>query len=168
MERTAHAFSDGPSEPQPAPAPVGRAAALLLAVAGFGRWPARTGVQLPDFTELVERVGPAVVNIRTLERGGGQCGRATANRPQRGGVLPPLRHPAAGGRDPPAPRPRGGGDDEPQQRGVGSGFILSADGYIMTNAHVVDGADEVMVTLTDKREFKARIIGADKRTDVAW
>jgi serine protease Do len=67
------------------------------------------------------------------------------------------------------PGPRSGprGDDEPQQRGVGSGFILSADGFIMTNAHVVDGADEVLVTLTDKREFKARIVGADKRTDVA-
>jgi serine protease Do len=52
-------------------------------------------------------------------------------------------------------------------RGVGSGFILSADGFVMTNAHVVDGADEVIVTLTDRREFKARIIGADKRTDVA-
>jgi serine protease Do len=50
---------------------------------------------------------------------------------------------------------------------VGSGFILSSDGFIMTNAHVVEGADEVMVTLTDKREFKARIVGADKRTDVA-
>jgi len=50
---------------------------------------------------------------------------------------------------------------------VGSGFILSADGFIMTNAHVVEGADEVLVTLTDKREFKARIVGADKRTDVA-
>src|SRR5437773_2069143 len=58
-------------------------------------------------------------------------------------------------------------DAEPQQRGVGSGFILNADGYVMTNAHVVDGADEVLVTLTDKREFKAKIIGADKRTDVA-
>ena len=60
-----------------------------------------------------------------------------------------------------------GGDEEPQQRGVGSGFILSADGFVMTNAHVVDGADEVLVTLTDKREFKARIVGADRRTDVA-
>jgi serine protease Do len=58
-------------------------------------------------------------------------------------------------------------EQEAQPRGVGSGFILSADGYIMTNAHVVEGADEVMVTLTDKREFKARIVGADKRTDVA-
>ncbi|MBC7729617.1 MAG: Do family serine endopeptidase, partial [Microbacteriaceae bacterium] len=61
----------------------------------------------------------------------------------------------------------GGGDGEPQQRGVGSGFILSADGYVMTNAHVVDGADELLVTLTDKREFKAKVIGLDKRTDVA-
>jgi serine protease Do len=58
-------------------------------------------------------------------------------------------------------------EEEPQQRGVGSGFILSADGYIMTNAHVVDGAEEVIVRLTDKREFKARIVGADKRSDVA-
>ena len=50
---------------------------------------------------------------------------------------------------------------------MGSGFILTADGYVMTNAHVVDGADEVYVTLTDKREFKAKIVGTDKRTDVA-
>ena len=52
-------------------------------------------------------------------------------------------------------------------RGVGSGFIISPDGYVMTNAHVVDGADEVLVTLPDKREFKAKLVGADKRTDVA-
>jgi serine protease Do len=58
-------------------------------------------------------------------------------------------------------------DSEPQMRGVGSGFILTSEGYVMTNAHVVDGADEVLVTLTDRREFKAKIIGADKRTDVA-
>jgi serine protease Do len=56
---------------------------------------------------------------------------------------------------------------EEQPRGVGSGFILTPDGYVMTNAHVVEGADEVIVTLTDKREFKAKIVGADKRTDVA-
>jgi serine protease Do len=57
--------------------------------------------------------------------------------------------------------------EEEQPRGVGSGFILTTDGFIMTNAHVVDGADEVLVTLTDKREFKAKIIGTDKRSDVA-
>src|SRR5690606_34318556 len=64
------------------------------------------------------------------------------------------------------PNPRGG-DEDRTPRGVGSGFILTQDGYVMTNAHVVEGADEVMVTLTDKREFKAKIVGADKRTDVA-
>ena len=57
--------------------------------------------------------------------------------------------------------------EESQPRGVGSGFVLTSDGYILTNAHVVEGADEVLVTLTDKREFKAKLIGADKRTDVA-
>ena len=67
-------------------------------------------------------------------------------------------------RSPQQPTPQ---ESEPQQRGVGSGFILNADGYVMTNAHVVEGAEEVFVTLTDKREFKARVIGADKRTDVA-
>ncbi len=123
-------------------------------------------VELPDFTELVERVGPAVVNIRTTERvrsGGGAQGEVDPNFEEffrRFGIPMPNR---------PDPRraPRGGADDEPQQRGVGSGFILSADGFVMTNAHVVDGADEVIVTLTDKREFKAKIIGADRRTDVA-
>jgi serine protease Do len=58
-------------------------------------------------------------------------------------------------------------DEESQPRGVGSGFILTSDGYVMTNAHVVEGADQLIVTLTDKREFKGRIVGADKRTDVA-
>ncbi len=121
-------------------------------------------VGLPDFTELVERVGPSVVNIRTTEKRSTAAanGETDPNMEEffrRFGIPIPNR---------PDPRraPRNG-DDEPQQRGVGSGFILSADGYIMTNAHVVDGADEVIVTLTDKRELKARIIGADKRSDVA-
>ena len=64
-------------------------------------------------------------------------------------------------------RPNRGQPEDAQPKGVGSGFILSADGFVMTNAHVVDGADQVMVTLPDKREFKARIVGLDKRTDVA-
>lgn len=132
---------------------------LLLAL---GALLPRTGAaqgradQLPDFTELVERVGPSVVNIRTVERG----------------------HGVAPGMDPgmeeffrrfgiPLPAPRRDNGDEPQQRGVGSGFILSPDGYVMTNAHVIDGADEVVVTLLDKREFKAKVVGLDKRTDIA-
>ena len=126
--------------------------------------------ELPDFTELVERVGPAVVNIRTAERGrasaqagGGEIDEQMREFFRRFGI--PLPN------NPQPQQPRRGGprdeDAEPQQRGIGSGFVLSADGYVMTNAHVVEGADEVIVTLADKREFKARIIGADKRTDVA-
>ena len=128
--------------------------------------------ELPDFTELVEKVGPSVVNIRTLERAG-----KAAPGGGSGGLDPGMEEffrrfgiPLPGGPNGPGGRnvPRGNGnDDEPQQRGVGSGFILSTDGYVMTNAHVVDGADELLVTLTDKREFKARIVGFDKRTDVA-
>ena len=68
---------------------------------------------------------------------------------------------------PRAPRPDSSQPDEDQPRGVGSGFILTSDGFVMTNAHVVEGADSVIVTLTDKREFKAKIVGSDKRSDVA-
>ncbi|TMH32099.1 MAG: DegQ family serine endoprotease [Betaproteobacteria bacterium] len=139
--------------------------AALLSVA-----PAPVRAQaLPDFTELVERVGPAVVNIRTTERARSARGGANPEIDEdlleffrRFGVPIPGQ-PQNPRRTPPQPD----GEPQPQQRGVGSGFIFNADGYVMTNAHVVDGADEVIVTLTDKREFKAKIIGADKRTDVA-
>lgn len=118
---------------------------------------------LPDFTEQVERVGPAVVNIRTTERvrsaagAGPQMDEDMLEFFRRFGIPVPNTP-----RRSPQPQP-----DEPQRGGVGSGFILTADGYVMTNAHVVESADEVFVTLTDKREFKARVIGSDKRTDVA-
>ena len=123
---------------------------------------------LPDFTDLVEQVGPSVVNIRTLEKtrpdadanGGPDEDMQEFFRRFFGQPLPGVP------RQTPHPN-RSQPQEEEQPRGVGSGFILTADGFIMTNAHVVDGADEVMVTLTDKREFKAKIIGADKRTDVA-
>jgi len=121
---------------------------------------------LPDFTELVEKVGPAVVNIRTTERV--RAGRSGAGPEIDEDMLEFFRR--FGIPIPNRPNPRGqqpAPDSEPQQRGLGSGFILSADGYVMTNAHVVDGADEVIVTLTDKRELKAKPIGADKRSDVA-
>lgn len=123
---------------------------------------------LPDFTDLVEQVGPSVVNIRTLEKvsassAGGSDGAGDEEMREffkRFGIPMP----------PNAPRQQQRSQRQPQEeqpRGVGSGFILSADGFVMTNAHVVEGADEVLVTLTDSREFKAKIIGIDKRTDVA-
>jgi serine protease Do len=124
--------------------------------------------QLPDFTRLVEDQGNAVVNISTTQ---------AVRRPVAGAVpqVPGMedeevleffrrfipRQPGPGQGPGPAPGPR------PESRSLGSGFIISNDGYILTNAHVVEGADEINVKLTDKREFKAKVIGADKRTDVA-
>ncbi len=122
---------------------------------------------LPDFTDLVEQVGPSVVNIRTLEK---VSARSRAGNGQDEEMLEFLRRFGVPVPNAPrqAPRPnRPQQPDEEQPRGVGSGFILTADGFIMTNAHVVEGADEVLVTLTDDREFKAKIIGSDKRSDVA-
>jgi len=122
---------------------------------------------LPDFTDLVEQVGPSVVNIRTLERVSSRARQGAGPDEEmleffrRFGV--PIPNVPRQSPRPNRPQPQ----DEEVPRGVGSGFILTADGYIMTNAHVVDGADEVLVTLTDDREFKAKIVGADKRTDVA-
>jgi serine protease Do len=120
---------------------------------------------LPDFTELVEQVGPSVVNIRTSEKA--KVPRGSANMDpnleeffRRFGIPMPKRQD-------PGRTPRDDDEDAPTRRGIGSGFILSADGYVMTNAHVVDGADELLVTLPDKREFKARVVGEDTRTDVA-
>jgi len=125
---------------------------------------------LPDFTDLVEAVGPSVVNIRTIDKAVTQAVGQPAD-PQEEEMQELFRR--FFGMPPPANGPRQQRPNRPQQqpeeqpRGVGSGFILTADGIIMTNAHVVDGAEQVIVTLTDKREFVARIIGADKRTDVA-
>lgn len=114
---------------------------------------------LPDFSELAEKQGPAVVNISTTQVMRGNQGT-----------------PFPFDENDPAFEffkrfiPRGPGGATPREfenKSLGSGFIISGDGYILTNAHVVEGADEVTVRLTDKREFKAKIIGADKRSDVA-
>ena len=124
---------------------------------------------LPDFTDLVEQVGPSVVNIRTTEK---VQPRSSQVNPGEEEMLEFFRRFGVPTPNMPRPGPRQRTpqqDEQPreQPRGVGSGFVLSADGLIMTNAHVVEGADDVIVTLTDKREFKARIIGSDKRSDVA-
>ncbi len=144
-----------------APALIGAApSALAAAVPG-----------LPDFSDMVEKVGPAVVNIRTTEKvkpdqgmpGGDDEEMQEFFRRFFGIPMPRQQTPTPRGRTP-APQQQ---EEQLVPRGVGSGFIISADGYVMTNAHVVEGASEVYVTLTDKREFKAKIIGVDKRTDVA-
>ncbi|AVO43032.1 DegQ family serine endoprotease [Simplicispira suum] len=144
---------------------VGAGAASLAPLQAQAQAPVASVRGLPDFTDLVEQVGPSVVNIRTLEK--------VSARNMSGGMDEdmleffkrfglPIPNMPKGQRPNPRQQP-----EEEQPRGLGSGFILSSDGYVMTNAHVVEGADEVMVTLTDQREFKAKIIGYDKRSDVA-
>jgi serine protease Do len=119
--------------------------------------------ELPDFTSLVDQQGPTVVNVSTSQ----------APRDRRVQPQPPAVDeddpfydffrrfiPRSPGQGQPSPR-------EPESRSLGSGFIVSQDGYVLTNAHVIDNADEITVRLTDKREFKARVIGSDRRTDIA-
>ncbi len=108
---------------------------------------------LPDFTELVEKQGPAVVNVSTTQIV--RAPQVLQGIPENDPFYEFFRRFA-----PPMPR-------EQESQSLGSGFIISADGYVLTNAHVVDGAEKITVRLTDKREFKAKVIGADKRTDVA-
>ena len=125
---------------------------------------------LPDFADLAERVGPAVVGVRTTARAGtGQSALPFPDIDENDPMYeffrrffpnPPQQPQPRQGPQQPAPR-----RDVP--RGLGSGFILSPDGYVMTNAHVVRGADDITVTTSDRREFKAKVIGADTRTDVA-
>lgn len=134
---------------------------------------------LPDFTELVEKHGPAVVNVSTKSRSANRRGQQ--QQPDENDLyeffrrfMPPdaTPNPRGSPNTPNAPR-RAPRQPNPNQEaplrdlGQGSGFIISADGYVITNAHVVANADEVNVTLTDKREFKAKVIGTDQRTDVA-
>lgn len=109
--------------------------------------------ELPDFTELVEKQGPAVVNISTTQII--HNAENFPNLPEGDPLYEFFRRFA-----PQMPR-------EQESQSLGSGFIISADGYIMTNAHVVDHAEKITVRLTDKREFRAKVIGADRRTDVA-
>ena len=137
------------------------AAAALFVGHGEARAQSRG---LPDFTDLVAKSEPAVVNIRTTAR-------AVVRSPFGGGQDPYELFRWFFGPDfvPPGRNPRAQPEEEGREvpRGVGSGFFISSDGYILTNHHVVSGADDIYVTLTDRREFKAKVIGSDERTDVA-
>jgi len=147
-------------QPQPETPAVAQAAAVNTAQ------PVGTlnGRVLPDFATLVEQVGPAVVNVSVVEQAhrvsrDSSSDDSAADDPfqeffRRFGI----------------PQPDGGGRrgyDVPQRQGEGSGFIVSSDGYILTNAHVVADADEVTVRMTDRREYPAKVIGVDQRSDVA-
>jgi len=111
---------------------------------------------LPDFTTLVEKQGAAVVNV------------STSQVMQSAQAVPSI--PGLPDGDPLAELFRRFGSPMPHEQeahSLGSGFIISTDGYILTNAHVIDAADKITVRLTDQREYKAKVIGADRRTDVA-
>ncbi|MGH8715634.1 MAG: trypsin-like peptidase domain-containing protein, partial [Burkholderiales bacterium] len=110
---------------------------------------------LPDFTELAEKQGPAVVNVSTTQTVLAHQGIPQLPFSEDDPFYEFFKRFA-----PPMPR-------EFESKSLGSGFIISSDGYILSNAHVVADADEVTVKLTDKREFKAKVIGSDRRTDVA-
>jgi serine protease Do len=112
-------------------------------------------VVLPDFADLAAKQGPAVVHIAVSKEARKVSGRMFRMPDQ--DELPPFFH------NFPMPQM----PDEGPSRGLGSGFIVSPDGIVLTNAHVVDGADTVVVTLTDKREFTAKVLGKDKTTDIA-
>jgi serine protease Do len=130
---------------------------------------------LPDFTGLAENQGQAVVNISATQvvQGGPMAGMPFPGVPnddaleeffRRFGIPPPGMPGGPGGPG----GPNGpNGQQEHRAQSLGSGFILSSDGYVMTNAHVVNAAEEIVVKLIDKREFKAKVIGADRRTDIA-
>ncbi|GGP27395.1 DegQ family serine endoprotease [Silvimonas amylolytica] len=129
----------------------------LLALSGVAASAAVTG--LPDFTQLVEKEGKAVVNVSTtatLRDSGDESGldEDTLNLLRRFGF----------------PVPPSAGQQQPRERtaqSLGSGFVIDANGYILTNAHVVAQADSIKVTLTDKKEYKATVVGSDTRTDIA-
>lgn len=154
------AIAQSPQDPAPAAAPLAQAAQAPAPQLVTG---------LPDFTHLVEQVGPAVVNVESTI-GSRSGARRSAQAPDDGfpgeDQLPEFFRRFFG----PGFQMPGPGQQQPSMprgRSMGTGFIISADGYVLTNHHVIDGADEVKVTLSDRREFTAKIVGSDQRSDVA-
>jgi len=117
-----------------------------------------SNISLPDFTTLVQKEGTAVVNISTTQTVHQMEYGPQFNIPENDPFFQFFRH---------FMPPSNSGPQEYQGHSLGSGFIISDDGYVFTNAHVVNNADDITVKLTDKREFKAKVIGIDRRTDIA-
>lgn len=151
-------------------------AGIILPYSGFAQStpaapvPTSTAVTaLPDFTSIVAATENAVVNIRTMEKVSARSSQGFGPGDSPDDLFRfffgPDFVPPRGDRGPRSPR--GGDEERTVPRGVGSGFIISKDGYIMTNNHVVDGASKITVTMNDGREYQAKVIGTDKRTDIA-
>ena len=126
-------------------------------------------VGLPDFTRLVDQVGPAVVSVEAEV--GGKPRTAAAQRGQQQfpdeAQIPEFFRRFFGPDGMPMPGGPGGQDARPRGVSQGTGFIISADGYVLTNHHVVEGADTVRIKLSDRREFTAKVVGSDEQSDVA-
>ena len=137
---------------------------ILATVLVLGQAVSAQAAELPDFTQLVEQASPAVVNISTTQKLPDRRVSNSAQMPDLEGLPPMLREFFERGM--PQPRsPRG--DRQREAQSLGSGFIISADGYILTNNHVIADADEILVRLADRSELKAKLIGTDPRSDVA-
>jgi serine protease Do len=151
----AHQRSNADARPGQSGAPT---VAAALAPAAPAAAPAGRVTGLPDFSGLVAEAGGSVVNVSVTEK----AQKIAGLNGQQGEGDDPL---SQFFRRFQAPTP--GPDRAPPSKGVGSGFIVSSDGYVLTNAHVVSDASEVVVTLTDRREFTAKVVGIDKASDVA-
>ena len=161
--------------------PVLLSAALALGVGGVGGWYATATAQtpvlapapdlvvgLPDFTRLVDRVGSAVVSVEA------EVASRQRNAPQRAqpqlpddADVPEFFRRFFGPAGMPMPGMPGTPDARPRGVSQGTGFIISGDGYLLTNHHVINGADTVRIRLADRREFTAKVVGSDPQSDVA-